>query len=56
MLLTCHDCRWRTSSTSAIAAVTAAQAHSQATGHAISYKGTIQEWARREALPVKGAA
>lgn len=51
MSLSCHDCKWRTSSASAIAAVAAAQAHHRATGHAISYKGTVQEtWQRRTAM------
>lgn len=46
MTLTCAECRWSTSSTSAVVAVGRAQQHADDTGHSINYRHVAQQWSK----------
>lgn len=48
MVLTCTACTFQASSRSAMQVIGRAQAHSAATGHAISYRGAVQVWSQKQ--------
>ena len=46
MTLTCRDCLWKTSGRPVVS-VSAAVRHAEESGHAVCYKGVVQEFSAR---------